>query len=247
LILGLLFAGIVFLFLGVAVGWESREFPTLWLPLALAASVGALLALVPDKARMPLLVGVAICCGVLLLWMLSEPMVKLGLRPELRNIAVVLACLCAVAEAFLLGRAVSGPADVRIAFRWAAGLVLMSWLIAYFSSPSGGSGGMLSLAMHTFGLTAEQADLAVKALRKTIHFCFYGLLGWTAYRWALAMGTGPRRAAVFGLGVALAHAAFDEGRQTFYPDRTGSAWDVLLDVSGAAAFVSVSARRRRLA
>jgi VanZ family protein len=46
---------------------------------------------------------------------------------------------------------------------------------------------------------------------------------------------------VLSLGVVGALAAMDEARQHFVPNRTGSAWDVLLDLSGAATFLLVLA------
>jgi VanZ family protein len=62
---------------------------------------------------------------------------------------------------------------------------------------------------------SEETLIAYHAfIRKCAHFTEYGILAF----WAL-------------LAVALV-AAIDETNQSFNPARTGSPWDVLLDVSG---------------
>jgi VanZ family protein len=63
-------------------------------------------------------------------------------------------------------------------------------------------------------------------LRKLAHLVEYALLG------ALAMWA--RRSYAVALPWALAIALLDEGRQSLSPTRTGSGWDVLLDLAGAA-------------
>lgn len=63
-------------------------------------------------------------------------------------------------------------------------------------------------------------------IRKSAHVLEYGILGALAWR-------ASRRLPV-SLLVALAVASTDEFRQSFSPLRTGTPWDVLLDVCGAA-------------
>jgi hypothetical protein len=64
------------------------------------------------------------------------------------------------------------------------------------------------------------------AVRKTTHLAAYGILG------ALAMRASPR--AAIALAIALCVAIIDELHQSTLPTRTGSPWDVLLDMIGAA-------------
>lgn len=219
----------------------AREFATIWLPLTLSALVAALIGMAqPSSSRF--LVWGGMSSGIVLMWMISEPETALRAHPRLVPFALGLAFLCGLSLLILLGK---WAAKRDASCGWGAALVLMSWLIAFFSSPSGGSGGMISAAMQMLHLSQSQAELAVLVVRKCIHFSFYGLLGWAAFRWSLSTGCLVRRALVIGLLVALVHAGFDEGRQTFFPDRTGSAWDVMLDCTGAAAFVWLSARTRR--
>jgi VanZ family protein len=63
------------------------------------------------------------------------------------------------------------------------------------------------------------------AIRKLGHIVAYGILGALAWR-------ADRRVAV-GMAIALIVAVTDEWRQSLTISRTGSAWDVLLDVTGS--------------
>jgi VanZ family protein len=71
-------------------------------------------------------------------------------------------------------------------------------------------------------------------IRKSGHFIFYGLLGlaWLRAWWMTLPRLRYLQAAVLGLlGTALV-ASCDEWHQTFLPNRTGQASDVLLDCCG---------------
>jgi VanZ like family len=63
------------------------------------------------------------------------------------------------------------------------------------------------------------------AIRKLTHLVAYGILGFLALR-----ASNTKRAAVI---VALVVAVIDETHQSTLITRTGSPWDVLLDVIGA--------------
>ncbi len=222
------------------VGWEAREFPTIWLPFALAAIVSSLLFALPLDSSVQRLASFGISCGVLLMWLLSEPMVNLHARMDLRIAAILFGLGGLWCEGYLLRKALASDSGGRKAVRWAAGLVLMSWFIAFFSSPSGSAGGMLSIAQNMLHLTPAQAHTVIFFVRKSIHLSFYGTLGWTGFRLALASGSRVRWCFLFGLAITLAFACFDEGRQSFFPDRTASVFDVMLDCSGALFFISMS-------
>ena len=91
------------------------------------------------------------------------------------------------------------------------------------------------------GLTQAQAEILVITIRKIIHFTFYGLLAWNAYRIAR---TSPKASAVgFALAMALIFALYDESHQLLATDRSGSPWDVGLDMLGATTFLCVSVLR----
>lgn len=68
-------------------------------------------------------------------------------------------------------------------------------------------------------------------IRKLAHVVEYAVLGALALYAARASFT---RAAAIAMTVALALAVTDEWRQSLSRTRTGSVWDVLLDLAGAA-------------
>ena len=77
-------------------------------------------------------------------------------------------------------------------------------------------------------------------VRKTAHFCTYGLLGAFAFYSWRATFPEPRRWSFKWSGLALALtlvvASLDEYHQTFIPSRTGTVHDVILDMVGAVFF-----------
>jgi VanZ family protein len=97
-------------------------------------------------------------------------------------------------------------------------------------------------------------------LRKAGHLTGYGLLCVLLFRsWFHTMddpaGTKPLirwsrgtrrframclRSAALALGMTLLTAALDEWHQTFDPSRTGTPWDVLLDVTGGICFLLIA-------
>lgn len=77
-------------------------------------------------------------------------------------------------------------------------------------------------------------------VRKSAHFCTYGLLSVFAFfSWR---GTLPRpsrwsmRWCALALALTFLAASLDEFHQTFIPSRTGTFHDVVLDMAGAAFF-----------
>ncbi|MFK7898840.1 MAG: VanZ family protein [Myxococcota bacterium] len=71
-------------------------------------------------------------------------------------------------------------------------------------------------------------------IRKSAHFIEYGILALLTFRAAL-LSVNKNRLATAGwtaLFIVLALASADEARQAFSPVRTGSPYDVLIDLSG---------------
>jgi VanZ family protein len=69
--------------------------------------------------------------------------------------------------------------------------------------------------------------------RKFGHAFFYGMqffLWFSAFHGNMALGR--RVACLYSLGLCLILAIVDEGRQSFYPSRGPSFWDLCLDMSG---------------
>ena len=109
-------------------------------------------------------------------------------------------------------------------------------LIAYFGS--GGWGGdetsawfvpILSALLP--GISPELVQAAHLLMRKAAHVFEYAVL---AVLWRRAVG-----GAWSALALSVLTASLDELRQSFLPTRTGSAYDVLLDGTAAAAALLV--------
>lgn len=105
-------------------------------------------------------------------------------------------------------------------------LPLLHWL---FPELSGGA----LLRLHDF-------------VRKAAHFSEYAVLGLLAFRaiW-LSFESTAARVAALSLLLALAVSSIDETHQGFTASRTGSVWDVALDLCGAAAAILVMLLLRR--
>ena len=72
-------------------------------------------------------------------------------------------------------------------------------------------------------------------IRKTGHFTGYGLIGaaWLRAWWRTLPRSHYLSDAVLALFGTALMAASDEWHQSYFPDRTGTPWDVLLDCTGA--------------
>jgi VanZ family protein len=83
-------------------------------------------------------------------------------------------------------------------------------------------------------LEPAQLNLINFYVRKIGHVLAYG---WMYFLWFRALRGhgeyGPGRAFIWSLGGCLFFASMDEERQWFYPSRTASIGDVILDMSGA--------------
>jgi VanZ family protein len=127
---------------------------------------------------------------------------------------------------------------------WSMGLaVLLACFVAYYSSPQGAPGDLALRIAEFLHVSPAAGEAILIGTRKTVHFIFYGLMGAMAWRACFVASSEVRHAWVFGLSFVLAHALFDEARQALYASRTGSPWDVLLDVAGAAAGIWLIGRR----
>lgn len=97
-------------------------------------------------------------------------------------------------------------------------------------------------------LTPHQLVRAHFYVRKTAHLLEYAMLGLLAFRaLRLSLDTLLGRIAAGALALTLLVAATDETRQALSSTRTGSAYDVALDLSGALLAIGLTlyALRRR--
>lgn len=117
------------------------------------------------------------------------------------------------------------------------GLVLLPMLLAYYSSPAGSPGDLAYRISQWLGVSEDAGEAILIGARKTVHFVFYGFMALIAW---LRFSRSP---AVWAIAFVLFHAAFDELRQSGYVSRTGSIWDVLIDLAGALTFIAIARAR----
>ncbi len=136
--------------------------------------------------------------------------------------------------------------DPRRAY-WTLATLAAVWLVAVFSGEAGRADPMIAWLRGLFGWDLATAEAAVLALRKSVHFLFYGATAWAAF-WSGWHGRlYAEMAGAYALAFALVLSVFDEARQFGAFGRSGSAWDVALDMAGAlaAAVICVRGARRR--
>ena len=97
------------------------------------------------------------------------------------------------------------------------------------------------------GLSWQERQRVIYVIRKSAHPIEYAVLGllvmralWLSWRESILLSS------VFSAGVVVAMATADEARQGHSAMRTGSGWDVLLDVSGGLAAIAGFLLYRRL-
>lgn len=220
-----------------------------YLPGALAAGLIPALLVFPERRRGEVVVGtLAVYAPIFALFYLMS---KEGLAFEARSqigLAVISVALVVLGFSTLLRLA-----SVRRALPWMIGAGIAGALIAYFSSGKGGAHPMLLWVMDNLHLGYAEAYRVVFWVRKTIHFCCYGTVAALTFKAALAVtnsspclqGGEFRKslslwpAILFALLWTLPHAAFDEWRQAFEPNRGPSGRDVALDMLGALTFVMI--------
>ncbi len=114
---------------------------------------------------------------------------------------------------------------------WGLAVLVMSGNLGSFKNTLG----LLNWLTSWFvGLIPVELGTINAYMRKTGHVTAYGLMFFLWFRAFYAHGDfGPRRSLFYSLGMCLFLASMDEGHQWFLSSRTGSIWDVLLDMSGS--------------
>jgi VanZ family protein len=96
-------------------------------------------------------------------------------------------------------------------------LRMVTWLLGWITS-----------------LTPAQCELVNFFLRKTAHAVVYGLQYFLWFRAFRGHLRAPQwKSCLWSLGLCLLLALVDEGHQMFFKSRTGSIFDVYLDLGGA--------------
>lgn len=127
-----------------------------------------------------------------------------------------------------------------------------AWLLVISALSSGWFGGVqtgyfLIPVIRWLFPSATYADLLVAhvLVRKLAHFAEFLVLGALLYRALDGQGFRPL-VALQALALAALCAVADELHQWFVVGRTASAWDSLIDTSGAAAGIALLAARARV-
>ena len=159
---------------------------------------------------------------IALLWLLSE-------RKEGRDISSfsipIELIIAGVASMFLVSREGLKKVDLSLFLA-----IFLTWAVAYLSGSTGGADHMVSY-LNFLGLSVDQLNNLIVAIRKTIHVSFYGSLGWLFARYLSELVAENRAIFGFAFAFSLAIAIADEYRQSFMPNRGGCLSDVFLDMS----------------
>ena len=225
----------------LVVGILDDTFPWFWLPLlcGIASGVCAVNHRWFQKTGLAWGYSFAVGTGVCLSYSISAKVVTTRLGPLIPQLAI-LSLLGAFAFAViqLLTKGTSQP-QTRSLTLWLIIPIIGSLTVGYVSGGVGGADHMVVWLMAHSHLTQEKAEELVHYFRKGIHLSAYGLVGLSLARAAIAGKSTKAGAWVFSLSSVLCLASFDELRQTTAPNRTGSAWDVALDMTGATLFVLI--------
>lgn len=116
---------------------------------------------------------------------------------------------------------------------------LILWIgVIFFLSSGQGASGRTSIIIRPileflFPNASEETLIFYHgAIRKCAHFTEYAVLGLLACRAFLARLESRWLVPVVSLGLVFLVASLDEFNQSFNPLRTGSPWDVAIDISG---------------
>lgn len=126
--------------------------------------------------------------------------------------------------------------DKRMRAAVIVGMVGIGLATSYFSGAPGGPGRFMWFLHHVLHLDDATATTVNFYFRKSVHVVAYGTLALSALQVARWQGANRAASWLAGYGWAIAHAMADELSQATVATRTGSPWDVLLDIAGMTTF-----------
>ncbi len=228
----------------LVIGLLTDIFPWFWLPVAMGALIWVISRTQPWLKTTPIasLFAGAVATGTTFTYCLSTKPIgaRFGSLAFSGPALFVLGLIFGVVMVLFLGRGFANRSSAPLT-KWLVVPVVAGCMVGYLSGGIGGANHMHGFMTSMFHITQEQAEVVVRWLRKTIHFTAYGLVGYSLFRAAIAGKTPRINAVIFALLTVLCLASFDEIRQTTAPNRSGSPWDVMLDLSGAASFALIGA------
>ncbi|AIE87892.1 hypothetical protein OP10G_4524 [Fimbriimonas ginsengisoli Gsoil 348] len=218
----------------------------MWLPLALSVLMAALFYFSPWitscglAGPMSTAVLFGVCAGWLATSGVTARKIDVSYFPSL-----VFTVMAILAVLFAFASVMAVPAKQRSPGWPLLTLVILVSLVAAASSSAGSAGVMSRWIMAHLGLSRTDTETAVYWVRKSIHFTYYGFVALTASVAAKRAKEPVGKAILFAFLTALSLSSFDELRQSGLADRTGSFYDVLLDLSGAATFLFLTNLRSK--
>jgi VanZ family protein len=217
-----------------------------WMPIGLFFVLGALFSWHPRLTKAPGSAWYLAFAGLIgvVIWMLNVGPSPLRFPGAARGVPLLFFLLSLPLLIVFLRRNRDAEPGRVIYFPIALAFAALVWVVISLSGSSGGADPMVQFVMDRLSLSKGAAEALIIAFRKTVHFVGYGLVAWTAYRIANPKFD-VRAAAWFGGGAALSVGVFDEFRQALTTNRTGSVWDIGLDMLGALTFLSISVLRYR--
>lgn len=227
-------------FFGMLLGYSAAG-SSLWLPVGFGVAFGALLGFsprIPIRSR----VGFGVIFGSIAcyLWMVSGTDDLAGVHHQIdKGFHYLMGLFALIGILIAAPPIVQAPSKSRPVLWPLVLLMLLGWTISYLSSTHGGASPMVDWVMRHFGFARGTAETLIVGVRKAIHFTFYGLVASVALAAATKNGAARNRAVIAALLTTFVFAGFDELRQSTQPDRTGSPWDVLLDLTGGSVAVGV--------
>ena len=228
----------------IVAGVFSLMYPWFWLPIGMSLILGSIVSVQGwmKPHRLGGLFAGAVGSGTVLTYCLSTRPLTSRIQAWFAVGLFLLELIVFLGFTFkLISRGFPHRA-LRTMTIWMIIPIVGGCTLGFLSGGLGGANHMHSFMTTYFHVTVEQAEVIVRWIRKTIHFVAYGTLAYGFFRVALS-GKAARNAAItFSLMCTLTMATFDELRQTTAPNRSGSIWDVALDMTGAASFVIIGSR-----
>jgi len=213
-----------------------------WLPMAWAGLIALAFALHPHLGRLtqarPFLTAFGLT--ITARWMFVVGPSPTRFESMSRLVPILMVAISLIFWVVWINRQLRG--SDRIPWLPSLLMVALGIVVVTASGAEGGANPMVEFLVQRFGMDRSTAELAVVIFRKTMHFSGYGTIGLNAYFLAKPK-LDLKAAVVFALTITFLFASFDEFRQSLSVGRTGSIWDIGLDLIGATTFVGVAVLR----
>ena len=226
----------------LVIGILDDTFPWFWLPLLLGVAASTVVALQPwfRASRLGAEFCAALTAATTFTYCLSTRPVITRFGSVLPHLALFFGFIAFLGLTTLFGGRGLSQLKTKAMTSWLFIPIFAGCVVGYVSGGIGGANHMVRWLMALTHIPKDQAEQVVHIFRKTIHVCAYGVVGFSLFRAALAGRARNSTAIGFAMLMVLCIASFDEIRQTTAPNRTGSAWDVALDMTGASSFVFIA-------